>query len=140
MFCFFNFLPVAGVELEPTMAQTEFNNIMHFYCADNETLHCYMLDDNGFIVSSNQPTIQVNYLFLSLTCNTGGSVLLLKPWLFSNRTVILLVKWTLNWPAVWLKVDFIGTKNGLTCRLGVCGLRVNLPNLLQESSHHSHLL
>lgn len=56
---FFYLTPVAGVELDQSMAQTEFNNIMQFYCADNETLDCYMLDDNGFIVSSNQPRVTV---------------------------------------------------------------------------------
>ncbi|XP_034239825.1 voltage-dependent calcium channel subunit alpha-2/delta-2-like isoform X2 [Thrips palmi] len=66
---------VAGVELDQSMAQTEFNRILQFYCADNETLHCYMLDDNGFIVSSNLPRIQAGDFIGQVDPQLAGSLI-----------------------------------------------------------------
>ncbi|KAK3927676.1 Voltage-dependent calcium channel subunit alpha-2/delta-2 [Frankliniella fusca] len=50
---------VVGVELDQKLIQVDFNNALETFCGDNEKLqlNCYLIDDGGFIVASNQPHI-----------------------------------------------------------------------------------
>lgn len=66
---------VTGVELDQSLFQSEFYNILQSHCSDNETLHCYMIDDGGFIVASNQPSIKIGDFIGLVDPQLTGSLL-----------------------------------------------------------------